>query len=303
MKQIFLCFLILLPGFASAQTFLGEFPYRRQTQYFDFRSQRDSPQIADIGRFGDGFIRLLNREFFKAEFDYPIRVLVLEDRVRFRDFLKSELHVEDPPNFGIYLPRYKMFVTFEDSGLGTFAHEILHPLVERNLKDRPLWALEGIPTFFEKFYGYWQDDELVAYWGFQNPWRIQQLGPNLTKLDLRQVIADAKLTSASSAVERLESDWRMASVFLWQQGRFKRFLKLIKDRDKAGYPTYFEAAMELPLEKIVPLWQAYLDQVESQRSQILTLPPSTILPDQAAFQRFVDARGILLLQAKQKLTE
>jgi hypothetical protein len=36
--------------------------------------------------------------------------------------------------------------------------------------------MEGIPTFFEKFYGYWKDDEPVVYWGFQNPWRIDQLG-------------------------------------------------------------------------------------------------------------------------------
>jgi len=29
--------------------------------------------------------------------------------------------------------------------------------VERDLKDPPIWAIEGIPTFFEKFYGYYQD--------------------------------------------------------------------------------------------------------------------------------------------------
>lgn len=285
---------------ARSQPFLDQFPYSKQTKYFDIHAKRNSPRVAEIGHFGDEFIKLVNREFFKAEFNYPIRVLVLEDRANFKDFLRTELHIEDPPNFGMYFSRFNMFVSFEDSGLGTFAHEILHPLVERNLTDRPLWAMEGIPTFFEKFYGYWRDDELVAYWGFQNPWRIQQLGTNLTHLDLTQVIADPEHTSAFSAVERQESSWRMVSVFLWQQGRFKRFLRLIQARDKAGYPTYFEGSMGMPIEKIVPLWKEYLARVESQRSEILSLPPSTILSDEPTFQRFVDATTILLPQQKQK---
>jgi hypothetical protein len=65
---------------------------------------------------------------------------------------------------GVFLYKYNLFATYEDSGLGTFAHEIMHPLVERNLKDRPEWAIEGIPTFFEKFYGYWRGDELIVNW-------------------------------------------------------------------------------------------------------------------------------------------
>jgi len=202
-----------IPAMVFSQDFLGQFPLHQQTQYFDFYYLRKSPKISEIMCFADGFVRLINRDFFKADFDYPIRVLVFNDRTQFKQFLIQQLRVGDPPNFGIYIPSYKLFATYEDSGLGTFAHEILHPLVERNLKDRPAWALEGIPTFFEKFYGYWKDKELTAYWGYQNPWRIQQLGSNLTQLDLKQVIADPKRSDASSKVERTESDWRMASVF------------------------------------------------------------------------------------------
>jgi len=48
--------------------------------------------------------------------------------------------------------------------------------------------LEGIPTFFEKFYGYWNGEELVLNWGYQNPGRIKALGANLTRLDLKDVL-------------------------------------------------------------------------------------------------------------------
>ncbi len=149
--------LLLLSAVTMAQGYLEQFPSHQRTKYFEFHYKRNPERIAAIARFADGFVTLLNRDFFKADFDYPIRVLVLEDRAAFQEFLRREFRVNDPPNFGIYLPAHKLFATYEDSGLGTFTHEILHPLVERNLKDRPLWAMEGIPTFFEKFYGYWKE--------------------------------------------------------------------------------------------------------------------------------------------------
>jgi hypothetical protein len=291
-----ICGLWLLPAVGGAQDFSSQFAYHKQTEYFDFYYRRESPKIPEIARFADGFVRLLNRDFFKADFEYPIRVLVFEDRPQFQQFLIQQLHIADPPSFGVYVFRYKFFATYEDSGLGTFAHEILHPLVERNLKDRPQWALEGVPTFFEKFYGYWKDGELAAYWGYQNPWRIHQLGTNLARLDLKQVIADPKETAASSAVERSESGWRMVSVFLWEQGRFKRFLNLIAAHDKAGYPTYFEGAMEMPIEKIIPRWQNYLNDVAAQHAKIMLLPGSTITADEAGLQSFVKANGISVAQ-------
>lgn len=291
---IFTC--LLLPALALAQDFTSQFPYHKKTEYFDFYYRRESPKISEIARFADGFVRLVNRDFFKADFDYPIRVLVFENREQFKGFLTQQLHIADPPNFGVYVFQYKFFATYEDSGLGTFAHEILHPLVERNLKDRPGWAMEGIPTFFEKFYGYWQDGELKVNWGYQNPWRIQQLAGELARLNLEHVLADPTDTAASSVVERSESGWRMASVFLWRQGRFNRFLSLIAKRDKAGYPTYFEAAMELPMTKILPLWQSYLDDTADHRPEISILPVSTILNNQADFENFVKSNHLSLVQ-------
>jgi len=292
-KRILIYSLLLLPAFAFTQDYLDQFPHRKQTEYFDFRYRSNSPRVAEIARFGDGFIKFVNRDFFKADFDYPIRVLVLEDRARFKEFIRREFQDNDPPDFGIYFSKHKLFATFEDSGLGTFAHEIMHPLVERNLRDRPEWAVEGIPTFFEKFYGYWTNDALVVQWGFQNPWRIYQLATNLTQLDLKQIISYKAQRSAYGQLQHNESKQRMVSVFLWQQGRFKRFLQLIATREKNGYPTYFEAAMEMPIERILPIWQDYLNNVATKRSEIMTLPGSTIFNSQAAFRGFAMNYGLL----------
>ena len=270
-----------------SQDYLEQFPQRQQTKYFDFRFKQNPEKIKAIARFADGFVSMVNRDFFKADFDYPIRVLVLEDRESFQKFLRQQFAITDPPNFGIFLYRYNLFATYEDSGLGTFAHEIMHPLVERNLKDRPIWAIEGIPTFFEKFYGYWQNDEMVVRWGFQNPWRVDMLGTNLTQLDLKDIISTMETPG-----KYRESDRRLVSMFLWEQGKFKQFLQLIKRREKLGYDSYFEAAMAMPVDRIIPLWQDYLKKVASQRGEIMRLPASTVLSDELNFHKFAEFYGI-----------
>jgi hypothetical protein len=281
MKPLLLL-LCLLPSLnCRCADFTTEFPLHKKTKFFDFYAKRNEAGMARIGRFADAFIELVNRDFFKADFDYPIRVLVLEDRVRFQDFLRREMLIKDPPGFGIYLPEFKLFATYEDSGLGTFAHEILHPLTMSNLPNMPVWALEGIPTFFEKFYGYWRDDQLVLELGFQNPWRIELIGDKLPELDLAALVG-----TRDSQGKFRESDVRMLSMFLWKQGRFHRLLELIQKNDRGGYPSYFEAAMELPMDNIRPLWQAYLNEVHSHHRENLRLPISTVLADEDNYRRF-----------------
>src|SRR5262249_30089421 len=157
------------------------------TRYFDFHYERNFTRIDEMARFADGYIGIINRDFLKAEFDYPIQVYVLADQKRFEEFAHRELSVPGPAGFGMYLYSRKLLATYEDSGLGTFTHEAFHAFVEKDLANHPAWADEGIPTFFEKFYGYWNNDDLVLFWGFQNPWRIEALGTDLTHLNLAEI--------------------------------------------------------------------------------------------------------------------
>ena len=71
MKVLLLLCLFALPYPGKSQDFLERFRYRKQTEFFDFRYREDSLQkIPEIARFSDAFINLLNRDFFKADFDY-----------------------------------------------------------------------------------------------------------------------------------------------------------------------------------------------------------------------------------------
>lgn len=255
-------------------------PFARKSQYFEFHYQRETWDAAAFARFADGFVDLVNRDFVKLGFDYPIQVLVLPDRATFQQFLKKEFVVRDPPNFGMYFPAFKVFVTFEDSGLGTFAHEIMHPLLDRNLRNCPVWATEAVPAFFEKFIGYWDADKLVLQWGYQNPWRIEALGDKLAGLDLARIVNDRRPVTNFDNSER-----RLVTVFLWRAGRFERFLRLLADNTHAGYDSCFEAAMEQPLKALVPQWQNYLQEIASHRAEIMKVPASVVLPNRPAFEQ------------------
>lgn len=107
------------------------------------------------------------------------------------------------------------------------------------------------------------------------------LGTNLVRLDLKAILA-----TTDYKTQYHQSDLRMVSMFLWEQGKFKRFIQLIEKGEKNGYQSYFEAAMEMPVERVLPLWQSCLRAVAADERQIMRLPPSTILDDERAFRTF-----------------
>lgn len=289
-RVLVVCLALFLPAGGLARDFSKNFPLQLKSKFFEFHYQRQAWDVASFARFADGFVELVSRDFVAVDFDYPIQVLVLPNRSAFQQYLRTEFKERNPPNFGIYLPDLKLFATYEDSGWGTFAHEIMHPLVEHSLPGRPAWAVEAIPSFFEKFFGYWAGGALSVQWGYQNPWRIEALGGSLIRLDLEKLVAVREPRGGYDT-----SDLRMISVFLWQQGKFKRLLQLIASREHPGYSSYFEAAMQMPLKEVLPLWSKYLNDVVAHRTEHLKIPSSIILRDSDAFSVFMATNALPLL--------
>ena len=277
LSLISICFVRLVAARAEVQS--DDLPYILHGKYFDFCYQRESWDAAGFARFADGFVELVNRDFLELPFAYPIKVLVLTDRARFKQYLSTRFRVIDPPNWGMYFSDPGLFVTFEDSGIGTFAHEIMHPLVGRNIPDCPVWATEAIPAFFEKFFGYWDRDRIVAQWGYQNPWRVEALGARMATLELSRILSDPR-----PVTEYANSERRLLSMFLWEHGKFRLFLKLVKDQKCLGYRSYFEAALGKPLEEIEPIWKKYLANITANRTAIRRIPASAVFPDRASYE-------------------
>jgi hypothetical protein len=146
MKAIWLTLLLSVPAASAVPDFGRNFKNELKTRYFVFHYGDEVTTAKDLARLSDGFIGLVDRSFFKAQFNYPIHAYVLRDRTSFKEFLRTKAGVKDPPDFGIYWPEQRCFVTYEGSGFGTFAHEIMHPLVRANLPYAPSWADEGLPS-------------------------------------------------------------------------------------------------------------------------------------------------------------
>ncbi len=280
MRRLFLlCLCVCLPLSATAQTG-SDFAHHRRSRFFSFHYQSESWDAAAFARFADGFVDLVNRDFLELPYAYPIDVLVLPDHASFKQYLRERFQILDAPDFGIFIPRRKLFATFEDSGLGTFAHEIMHPLVARNMTACPVWATEAIPAFFEKFIACWDGERLSAQWGYQNPWRIDALGPELEQLDLAAILVDQRPVTGFANSER-----RLVTVFLWQQGKLRRFLRLVAASGRTSNEACFVAAMGMPLVAIGPLWKSYLAEIAAHRGEIMQIPASLVFPNRAGYER------------------
>jgi hypothetical protein len=144
--------------------------------------------------------------------------------------------------------------------------------------------MEAIPSFFEKFFGYWEGDRLVATWSYQNPWRIAAPGQEPEQLDLARILADARPVTQSANSER-----RLVSVFLYQNGALEEFVKAIAQGRSAGHASAFEAAMAKPLNDILPLWRRYLADIAARCNDLMRIPSSMVLPDRASYERAMGA--------------
>lgn len=266
------------PG-GGAVDWARDFPHHHRGRLFDLHYQRAGWDATAVAGVADAFVELFDREFVPVRLERRLDVVVLPDRAALQRYLRDVLGMDLGSPMGTYLPTLGVLATYEDSGLGTFTHLIVRALVERALPGCPSWAVEGLPAFFEKFLGYWDGDRLVVQWGYQSPWRLQALGDRLEGLELARVVAsDDRSPSGAGG-----SEARLVAVFLWQHGRLQRFLRLVAARDRAGFASYLEAAMDRPLAELVPLWQAYLAELAAHRAAALRIPPSAVYPDRAAF--------------------
>lgn len=267
---------------AYTQTLASRFANHAGGKYFQFHGDLPAQKLALYATFSDMFVELVEQDFFRVKTRFPIQAIVLEDKGSFKHFLRNALGVQTPPDYGIYLAEAALFVTYDGSGLGTFTHEIMHPLVEESLPHRPAWAMEGIPAFFEKFYGHVQNGRLHVQWGYQNPWRIEMLGPKLKHLKLDRIVNGSEGTSEK----------RLVTVYLNQRGKLKTFLELVQANERRGFRTHLEAAFGKPLKEIEADWKRYLQEIENDRERIMRLPMSRLFDTPDQYRQFAGQYGL-----------
>ncbi len=222
------------------------------------------------------FLEYVDRNIYKLKLDSDVHIFVSTSPEQFRQFARANNRTTELN--GWYSPSYNAVFYYANSGFGTLAHELMRKVLEP-VPFMDEWAKEGIPSIFEKIYGYRDGDQLHLELGAQNPWRIDALSNRLLKLDLRSIIGE-QWPSLSISEERL------AAIFLLKKGLLQRYLTLSESGEIGDYATVFEAAFEKRVDELAPDWNSYLTRIHQTEDTIRKLPMSTIFETKVDFDRF-----------------
>jgi hypothetical protein len=115
--------------------------------------------------------------YFHGRFDKrperAISVVLFGDAVSFSKFCAKELKENDCiSNYGFYLPSRRMMVMNMGPGAGTLTHEIVHPILETDFPEAPIWINEGIASLYEAF-SLPKRGEIMGHKNFRHP-RLRQ---------------------------------------------------------------------------------------------------------------------------------
>ena len=113
---------------ASASLFEG-FPSKIDSRRFAFYSDLPREKLESYAEFSNLFLDVVDRDFIQLRNLKKLSALVTSDQNGMQRFLSQRLRRNEPPLYGIYIAEHNLFVTYDGSGIGTFAHEIIHPVV------------------------------------------------------------------------------------------------------------------------------------------------------------------------------
>lgn len=212
----------------------------------------------------ESFFNLLSTEFFGRDFSAHSSILLFASKEQYQQAVGS-LGIGGS-TMGIYIPSVKAVFTHPGTGLGTLTHELTHAFIDSNGLHFPRWAREGVPVFFEKFFGSRSGADLRLRFGFVNSWRYQELAPMIDHLTVDMI--DTGNRSESESIDGL------LSYFLWYEGKFITFLRAGLDASNSA-PNI--AALFSGKEELESAWIRFREYLQSNQERWLATPASAIL--------------------------
>lgn len=110
----------------------------------------DEAQIKRAAQTLHDYTLGLSRTYFERRPDRPIKVYLFRDKDTYQAYCDKAY--ENPPRtpFGFYMPGERKIVVNLNTGQGTLAHELVHPLMESDFPRSPAWFNEGFASLFEQ---------------------------------------------------------------------------------------------------------------------------------------------------------
>lgn len=237
----------------------------------------------DLGRtycdYLEDFLACVNNHFGKIPPNWNMTVNLYPNRKALND---AEMKMGYKANVTGYVQKYNTIYAYNDCGIGTLSHEVMHKVMFEDFKTTEQWAKEGIPCFFEKIYGYHTPSGTVLWLGYQNPWRLKELSSSITKLTLKDILTQ-------KAAPTLESNQRLLSTFLAYEGKLEQYFYMAANEKPKKFKSLVEETFQEPLEKLEPRFQKFCQKIKENEAVLTTLPDSKYFSSKKDFDAFARA--------------
>jgi len=238
--------------------------------------------------FLECFLEFVNVNVCKVNPSFHRNVFIFDTADQYHNYAATALDSTEG-SYGVYVHSRRAFFTYANSGIGTYAHEMMHAVFFEQNIELEAWADEGIPALFEKIFGCCDRGRPVFLYGYPNPWRYKALGAELTKLNLAQMVSDPAAGKNYNTSQKRE-----IGLFLFKHGQLRRYIELVQAKNKNGYDTYFEAALQRRLSDLGADWFNFLKTEQGQANTIEEIPSSRFFDTRAELECFVKSDGRVL---------
>lgn len=184
----------------------------------------------------------LERELFRRRPNHIIDIYLFESAASYARGVRALTGEDASTPYGFYSPAERaMFVNISTGG-GTLVHELVHPYVEADCPDAPVWINEGLGALFEQSAD--RDGQLV---GLVN-WRLGGLQRTIRRGDVPSLVALTRLPHARFYGDTTGTHYaqaRFVMFYLQERGLLRRFYRLFRAgraTDPTGYRTLLAVA-------------------------------------------------------------
>lgn len=206
--------------------------------------------------------KAMYKDFMKTKPDKPLRVYLFKDKETY-DAYNKKMYGHDPTTpYGFYMRSDRKMVMNISTGLGTLAHELVHPLNEADFPTLPSWFNEGFASLFEQSY-YTRDGSIR---GDVN-WRLPGLQKALKNGDAPSLKSVMRTSTNEFYGENRGVNYataRYLCYYLQQKdllvAYFTGFREGIKD-DPAGIAT-LEKVLGQKLDDFEPAFRKFVSELQ-----------------------------------------
>lgn len=203
--------------------------------------------------------RGLYKDFLKTKPAEPLKVYLFAGAESYEKFCRDVRGEEPGTPFGFYSSADRALIMNIDTGYGTLAHELVHPLAAADFPDIPAWFNEGFASLYEQSTS--KDDGTI--WGLVN-WRLEGLQKNLDDVDLEAVMKTTTRQFYGSGSGFHYAQARYLCLWLQEEGKLPAFYAAFRDGyadDPTGISQFEKVTGKTP-SAIQPDWKQWVAGLE-----------------------------------------